>query len=536
MSHQAIQELEVFVRARYPLLYIVSWEEQRVLEALEEVAQRRHKKVITWSVTEEMTGQAATGEPEESSRALAALDTILRSHEPALFVLRDFHPFLAPNAPRRATVLRRLRDVVQHLQQSHKAVFILSPILELPRELEKEITVIDFPLPDLEELAELMDQALETMRRSVQSFPEPQRSEALRRIDFSPQEREQILKATLGLTSTEAELVFAKCLVTKRTLDIGVIVSEKEQIIRKSGILEYYHATEQFEDIGGLDLVKAWLGKRTRAFSEEARAFGLPAPKGLLLIGVQGCGKSLCCKSLAGLWRLPLLRLDMGQVFGGIIGESEANMRRAIRLAESISPAILWLDELEKGFAGTQSSSLSDAGTTARVFGSFITWLQDKQAPVFVIATANDVSQLPPELLRKGRFDDLFFVDLPAAAEREEIFRIHLRKRRRDPELFDLKALAEQAAGFSGAEIEQAIIAAMFDAFDAGREVTTEDIQRNLTQTYPLSQTMGAQIQALRRWARTRARPASSQAAEEPAEVDGNEDEDVWSERLEKWG
>jgi SpoVK/Ycf46/Vps4 family AAA+-type ATPase len=234
----------------------------------------------------------------------------------------------------------------------------------------------------------------------------------------------------------------------------------------------------------------------------------------VLLLGVQGGGKSLVAKAVASLWNLPLLRFDVGSVFAKYIGESEANIRKAIKTAESLAPSILWLDELEKAFAGSQGSG-DDTGTTQRVMGTFLTWLQEKKAPVFVIATSNDISQLPPELLRKGRFDEIFFIDLPTLNERREIFRIHLQKRGRKAEHFDLDALARAACGFSGAEIEQAIIAGLYDAFDAGRDLTTEDVLTNIQQTVPLSQTMREDIEALRCWARTRARPASAEAGEE---------------------
>ncbi len=323
----------------------------------------------------------------------------------------------------------------------------------------------------------------------------------------------------------EAENVFAKSLVERRKFDVDVVLSEKEQIIRKSAILEYYRASEAFADVGGLDLLKDWMDKRTVAFTEKARDYGLPAPKGILILGVQGCGKSLSAKSIASLWRLPLLRMDVGKIFGGIVGQSEENIRKAIRVAESTAPNIVWIDELEKGFSGTQSSGISDGGTTARVFGTFLAWLQDKTAPCFVVATANDVSALPPELLRKGRFDEIFFVDLPGEPERAEIFTIHLQKRRRDPAQFDLNALAAATAGYSGAEIEQAVISAMYDAFNLGRDITTEDILKVAGQSVPLSMTMKEKIDMLRYWAGTRARPASSAVPPETGEEGWQEDE-----------
>jgi SpoVK/Ycf46/Vps4 family AAA+-type ATPase len=248
---------------------------------------------------------------------------------------------------------------------------------------------------------------------------------------------------------------------------------------------------------------------RAAAFGAEAREFGLPEPKGLLLVGVQGCGKSLTAKAVASLWKLPLLRLDVGNLFGSYIGTSEENMRKAIKIAESLSPAILWLDEIEKGFSGVASSGMSDGGTTARVFATFLTWLQEKTKPVFVVATANAIDQLPPEMLRKGRFDEIFFIDLPTCTERESIIDIHLKKRRREPKRFAIERLARACEGFSGAEIEQAIISSLYDAFAQKRDITTEDIERAFAETVPLSTMMSEQVEAFRSWASDRARPAS---------------------------
>ena len=280
-------------------------------------------------------------------------------------------------------------------------------------------------------------------------------------------------------------------------------------------MLEYYRTQEKFEDVGGLELLKQWLRKRTLAFGDRAKEFGLPAPKGILLLGVQGCGKSLTAKAVASLWQLPLLRLDVGKVFSDLVGSSERNVREAIKVAESVAPAILWVDEIEKAFAGTQSSAFSDAGTTARVFGTFLTWLQEKEASVFVIATANNIQLLPAELLRKGRLDEIFFVDLPTRAERSAIFAIHLRRRGRKPEEFDLEKLGAVSEGFSGAEIEQAVVSSLFDAFDAKGTLTTETLLNSVRETVPLSTTMKEDIDGLRQWAEGRARKASGEAAED---------------------
>lgn len=507
MTSENTKEIDVLIRARYPIIYLLSWEEKRVEEAIRQVVRNRDMRLFIWTETMGLrsgTAQVAQEGPDESTRdPLAALEVIRTFEDPALFLLKDFHVFLSPQYQRPSTVIRKLRDLASELQTSYKTIVLLSPVLQLPPELEKEITVIDYDLPHLSDLGALLDRVLESVR-----------SELGVKIELSEEEREQVLKAALGLTLHEAENVFARSVVEKGKLDLDLIIAEKEQLIRKTGLLEYYHSTEGIGDVGGLDILKRWLKARSLAFSQKARDFGLPSPKGLLLLGVQGCGKSLTAKVVAALWRLPLLRLDVGRVFSGLVGSSEENMRKAIKIAESVSPAVLWVDEIEKGLAGIESSGVSDAGTTSRVFGTLITWLQEKTAPVFVVATANDIEQLPPELLRKGRFDDIFFVDLPADSDRKAIFEIHLEKRNRDPAKFGLDRLAQKSAGFSGAEIEQAIVAALYHAFEQDRELTTQDIMRALQETVPLSVTMKPQIDYLRDWASTRARPASTSAPE----------------------
>lgn len=499
MPNSVDQELETLIRARYPLIYIVSWEEKRVEDALRAISANRGKRMFTWTVTQGLVSSPSARDKQTRS-PLAALDFIESATEPAVFVLKDFHPFIADTE-----VGRRLRDLTHSLKTTYKTVIVLAPTLKLPQELEKDVTVVDYALPSEEDLDRLLENIIQSVKNNSQI-----------ETKLSSEERERILEAALGLTATEAENVFARSLVEKRRFDVETILTEKEQIIRKSGMLEYYRLEEGMGDVGGLDVLKDWMRKRSQAFSQRARDFGLPWPKGILLLGVQGCGKSLCCKAIASQWRLPLLRLDVGKVFGGIVGQSEENMRRAIRMAESIAPTILWLDELEKGFAGTQSSGISDGGTTARVFASFITWLQEKKAPVFVVATANRIEDLPPELLRKGRFDEIFFVDLPSQEEREEILHIHIRKRKRDPANFDVPRMSKEGAGFSGAEIEQVIVSALYDAFDQGTDIDTELLSANFKNTVPLSRTMAEQIAELRDWASTRARNASSNPSMEP--------------------
>jgi len=496
-------QIELLIRARYPILYVVSWEETRVRDQVAEVAKRRNKRLFEWSAT---MGITPAGTPIQSQKGrnpatrdpLVALDQVIDQVEPALFLLHDFHPFLQKN---NFAVIRRLKEIAIHLKNSYKTILIVSPILEVPPELEKEITVIDFPLPCAADLSTLLDRIVEEVKDNMKVA-----------IDLNPDGREQLLKAALGLTLTEAENVFAKIIVSDGRLDasdVPQVFAEKKQILRKTGLLEYYESQEKFGQIGGLDCLKEWLGKRQAALTDRARAFGLPPPKGILLLGVQGCGKSLCAKAVSALWNLPLLRLDVGRMFGSLVGSSEENMRRAIRIAESVAPAILWIDEIDKALAGSGGSASTDGGTTARVFGTLLTWLSEKTEPVFVIATANDISQLPPELLRKGRFDEIFYVDLPSAEERREIFRIHLAKRRRKAEAFDLALLAEAAKGFSGAEIEESIISALFDVFSAGKDLETEDVRKAIGETVPLSRMMEEGLTRLRAWADGRARNAS---------------------------
>lgn len=491
-------DLDLLIRSRYPLIYLVTWEEERVINTLEQIAAKRNKALFTWSSAEglnKVSDRQAT--PDEATKdPLTLLDNISKNENPAIYLLEDFHPFLCEHG-----VVRKLRETARALRNSYKTIVLSSPVMKIPQELEKLITVIDFPFPTSEEIKQILNELITTVKRNPQV-----------RISSNPEIHERLVKAALGLTATEAERAFAKVLVRDNSLDesdIPFIIEEKEQVIKKTGILEYYHAQEKLSNVGGLDGLKEWLQKRSGAFSDKAREFGLPEPKGILLMGVQGCGKSLTAKAIASQWNLPMLRLDVGNVFSGVVGSSEENMRKAIRTAESIAPSVLWIDEIEKGFSGIASSNVSDAGTTARIFGTFITWLQEKKEPVFVIATANDISALPPELLRKGRFDEIFFIDLPSHEERKDIFKIHLKQRKRIPESFYIEQLAQTTGGWSGAEIEQAVIASLYDAFEGNREITQDDLQKNIAAMVPLSTTMKETIDSIRSWAKTRARPAS---------------------------
>ncbi|MEZ6187591.1 MAG: AAA family ATPase [Planctomycetota bacterium] len=490
------QDVMAYARARVPLLYLLSWEEERVVRAVEQVAIELRQRCYVWRITEGLRNVALPDEaPDKRAREPAAVLTrIGRDEAPGIYLLLDFHAHLEQPLLR-----RQLRDLAQALVTSNKTVVIVAPRLVLPVELEKQVRVIDVMFPGRAEL----DAHLDQIRRKAPG-----------KVRLSVEEREELVRSAQGMTLMELEQTLALAMVQDGTIGPGalpLVLREKEQIVRKSTALECVRWEEGFEQVGGLDLLKAFLTGRRDAFSEEARRFGLPAPRGLCLIGVQGCGKSLSAKAVARFYRLPLLRFDVGRVFAGIVGRSEENVRNALALAESIAPCVLWIDELEKSLSGAASSSVSDAGTTARVISTITTWLQERtEQGVYVVATANDISRLPPELVRKGRFDEIFYVDLPARSEREEILAIHLRKRGREPERFDLGAVAAAALGFSGAELEEVVLAGLYEAFHERRELETPDLLRAVGQTVPLSTTMAESVRHLRSWAASRARRASS--------------------------
>src|SRR5262245_26505374 len=497
-------ELELLIRARYPVIFVVSWEEARVERHLQEIAIRRNKQLYTWSVTTGMC-KASAGPTPSRPRGVAdpieAMDTVIEHKEPAIYLFKDLHALLRPQITCNIPNIRKLREVARALSDSYKTLVICSPIMEFAPELEKDVTVLDYPLPGGAEVDCLLQRICTDVAEHA--------SVDVRLDDKS---RESLIRAAGGLTLQEAENVFAKTLVNDGRLsgdDVSTVFAEKQQIVRKSGLLEYYDADAALTDVGGLDHLKDWLQRRSLAFTEKAQKFGLPAPKGVLLVGVQGCGKSLCAKAVSREWDMPLLRFDVGRMFSSLVGSSEGNIRRAIAVAESIAPAVLWVDEIDKAMAGSQGSAGTDGGTTARVMSTFLTWLSEKSKPVFVVATANDISQLPPELLRKGRLDEIFFVDLPSASERRVIFQIHVSKRGRKPDAFDLDGLAAASEGFSGAEIEQVVISALYDAFYLGRDLQTADMLKSIRETVPLSRTMNERISAIRAWAEGRARFAS---------------------------
>jgi SpoVK/Ycf46/Vps4 family AAA+-type ATPase len=422
----------------------------------------------------------------------AALAHVIENPEDAIYLFYDVHRHLTP------VTTRLVRDAARAVRMTRKSVLFLSPSLQVPEELQKEISLAVFHPPDRDELEPLVNRLAEEL--AEEGFP----------VELSRDDRLALARAATGLTLNEAGRALRKAVAQSGGLRSGcekLVIEEKTQVIRKTGILEYYPASESFNNVGGLEGLKAWFKSRTPVFTGAAHYAGLPQPKGVLLVGVPGCGKSLSARALAGVWGVPLLRLDVGRIFGPHVGEAEANLRLAIQTAEAVSPCILWIDEVEKGFAGTRSDS--GGGVAARVFGTFLSWLQDKKSPVFVVATANDISSLPPEFLRQGRFDEIFFVDLPGEKQREEIFRIHLARRGRAAENFDLRALIESSEGFSGAELEQAVIEGLFRAFEADREIETGDITQAVKDTFPLSSSRAAEIAALRQWAGKNARAAS---------------------------
>ncbi len=494
------EELSVLIQAQYPLIYLQTPEEERAEQAIATIAQLKpQRRVFIWTVTHGIVeyGQPRSLTQHNTVSPEAAIEWVIRQREPGIYVFKDLHPFI--DSP---PITRWMRDAIASFKGTQKAIVLMSPVQQIPIELEKEVAVLDYPLPNMTELDQVLSAQLEQLRA--------------RRV--TTEGREKLLKAALGLTQDEAEKVYRKAKVTAGRLteaEVEIVLSEKKQLIRRNGILEYIEVDETIDSIGGLEELKRWLQQRSDAFTERAREYGLPQPKGMLILGVPGCGKSLIAKTTSRLWGLPLLRLDMGRVYdGSMVGRSEANLRNALKTAESISPAILFIDEMDKAFAGGAGSSDSDGGTSSRIFGSFLTWMQDKTSPVFVMATANRVERLPGEFLRKGRFDEIFFVDLPNAEERRQIFKIHLSKRRSEIERFDIDQLVNVCDGFSGAEIEQAIIAAMYEAFAQGREFTQLDIIAASRATLPLSKTMTEQVTALRDWARQRARPAAASVAE----------------------
>jgi SpoVK/Ycf46/Vps4 family AAA+-type ATPase len=497
--------LRTYIRAGYPILYVVTAEEDRAIELIGKALAEREvsrRKLYVWSVSRGLCTSELKCVDRKTADPNAVLPFLLEADECAVYTLLDFHCFFGERWPNAALSVRQLRDLVTPFKASRKTVILVSPVLRIPPELEKDITVLDLDMPGDIELAAVLDETVEQMKDNPKVA-----------VRLEGDGREKIVKALTGLTRAEAENALAKAIVTNSRIDrddVEMLLAEKEQIIRKSGTLEFYGTPERFGSIGGLDELKRWLRGRGRAFSEAARVFGLPSPKGLLLVGVPGCGKSLTAKSVAAEWKMPLLKFDLGKVFGSFVGQSEENMRRAMKTAEAVAPCVMWIDEIEKGLAGSRGQS-GDSGTATRVFGTLLTWMEENRKQVFTIATANDIDGLPPELLRKGRFDEIFFIDLPTPRERATILAIHLTKHDRDYRDFDLRRHADAAEEFSGAELEQVVVSALYDAFSEGETARLEDrhIDRAISESLPLARSVPDKIARLRDEARHKWRPAS---------------------------
>jgi SpoVK/Ycf46/Vps4 family AAA+-type ATPase len=476
-------ELLLLLRARYPVIYIATLEEERVEQAIEIAAQNlQNRPVYVWDFVE-----GYQGNPNDAGTArrnpLQALEQLEKLSETsaALFVMRDFHRFLDDVA-----IARKLRNLARKLKSQPKSILLLAPQVNIPDDLTEVITVLEFALPTVDEIQAEVTRLLSSLGATL-----------------SAKQSDALVQSCQGLSLERIRRVLARGIAahgTFRPEDIDLVLEEKRQTIRQTQILDFYPAKEQISDIGGLDNLKDWLLRRGSAFSEKARQYGLPFPRGLLLVGIQGTGKSLTAKAIAHHWHLPLLRLDVGRLFAGLIGESELRTRQMIQIAEALAPCVLWIDEIDKAFAGVDGRG--DSGTSSRVFGTFITWMAEKTTPVFVVATANNIQSLPPELLRKGRFDEIFFVGLPSQEERRSIFQVHLsRLRAHNLQSYDLERLAYETPSFSGAEIEQAIVEAMHIGFSQDRDFTTEDILEAASQIVPLARTAQTQVESLQAWA-----------------------------------
>jgi SpoVK/Ycf46/Vps4 family AAA+-type ATPase len=498
--------LTTYLRAGYPGLAVITSEEARAEADIAAVCASVERRLHAWSSTEglvDTTDGRVTPCPDPLD-AVQLLDGMFAADSPRhVVLLRDLQLHLDQSDP---MLVRRLKDILRVAKSNGHAIILLGCRLKLPPELEHEITHVDFSLPDPARLGAVLDGILKSAKlKNVHEVV-----------------KEAALQSSLGLTTTEAENAFALSVVETRGIDPKVIAREKARTLKRNGLVEVVEATTSLDDIGGLGQLKEWLQRRGGAFSASAKAYGLPAPKGLLIVGIPGTGKSLTAKATAGAFGLPLLRLDMGRVFGGIVGQSEANLRSVIQTAEAIAPCVLWIDEIEKGFSGSKSSGSTDGGTSSRVFGSFLSWMQEKDQPVFVVATANDVSKLPPEFLRKGRFDEMFFVDLPDAQERAQIWDIVIKRHDRRPADFDTVALSRACEQFTGAEIEAVFIDALHEAYAEGREPGPKDVLDAMAHNVPLAQLMDGQIGALRHWAKGRARDAGAPVKSTPAPPRGS--------------
>ncbi|SFQ88189.1 AAA+-type ATPase, SpoVK/Ycf46/Vps4 family [Halopseudomonas formosensis] len=484
-----IHDLGLVLDSRVRLIVIESWEELRVLEAIATLAVKRSQTWYTWNQVEGLQRLGfgtALDASEDMSDPEHALDYIRRQNEPALFVFCDLHPFM--QSPR---VVRLLKMIAMNPEEQAPTLLLVSHELPLPPELRRLAARISLSMPSDEQLAAIIRE--EAARWTARNQG--------RRVRTDNRTLEQVVRNLRGVTHEEARLLARKLIVDDGAItqeDLPVLNQAKFSLLDMQGVLSFEQDTARFAEVGGLARFKRWLQERQAAFNDGGRA---DAPRGVLLAGVQGSGKSLAARAVAGLWGLPLLRLDFAALYNKYIGETEKNLREALAMADAMQPCVLWIDEIEKGLADDGS----DQGVSRRVLGTLLTWMAERRSRVFLVATANNVAQLPAELIRKGRLDELFFVDLPAASVREDIFRIHLSRRELAVERFDLPALAAASEGFSGAEIEQAVVAAVYSAAARQEEVVNQHVLEALSETSPLSVVMAERVQALRAWARERA-------------------------------
>jgi len=495
MSHRSsVHDLKSLVLSFHSLIAIETVEEERVRSLLMEVAADLRQPFYEWSVTEGL--QRLRGVTVDGTQdALTALRHIDRIDGDSVYLLKDLAPHLS-----NANAARALRDLTHKLTATRSALVLTGDPIELPRDIEGMAIRFTLELPDENELRDLVRTVVDAVGARQQV-----------RVDLSRDDAQRLVGALSGLTLNQARQVIAQAIVEDGRLsadDIQTVIRCKGELIERGGVLEFFPVEENKFQLGGFARLKAWLDRARVGFSPQARALNLEAPKGLLIVGVQGCGKSLAAKFIARQWQLPLLKLDAGRLYDKYIGESEKNFRKATDLAEAMAPVVLWIDEIEKVFAQGGTGE-ADAGLSQRLFGSFLTWLQEKNAAVFVVGAANDLFNVPPELLRKGRFDEIFFVDLPTVEERANIFRIHLALRKQNPDGFDLKALAAATEGFSGAEIEQAFISALYRSLQQKQPLTVDAIIEAVQSTVPLSVTRREDIERIRAMARGRFTPVS---------------------------
>ena len=510
----SVHDLRTLIRSSHPLIVIETVEEERVLALLQSVAAQERMPLFEWSITKGLS--RADGEPTLSRMTATPLAVLQHLHGltvEAVFWLKDLAPHLQDSA-----VARQLREVAAVFSRSRASCVLTGHPIVLPLDIDKIAVRFDLQLPDRQELQVMLQSVLESLssrippRRPrsttvVQSILSSLQDSENKAASPSAAERDALLQALQGLTLHQARQIVAQCIVEGGTLsadDVQKILKRKVQAIKDGGLLEYYPLEDNRFELGGFANLKSWLERAKVGFTPEAKALNLTPPRGVMLVGVPGCGKSLAAKAIARAWQLPLLKLDAGRLFDKFIGESEKNFRKAIETAEALSPIVLWIDEIEKAMVAGGGSGEADAGLSRRLFGAFLTWLQEKKQEVFVVATANELSSLPPELLRKGRFDEIFFVDLPDDDEREAIWRIHLGLRKQDSAQFDLLKVVSASDGFSGSEIEQAVVAALYRALHQKTPLTTDLLIEELTRTVPLSVTRREDIDRLRETAQGR--------------------------------